>query len=65
MTVSDRLAEGLLERGDEPSPPRALFLSTRTVEAQLSGAYAKLAINSRAELGDALGATRGGKVAPR
>jgi DNA-binding CsgD family transcriptional regulator len=44
---------------------QALFLSTRTVEAQLSGAYAKLAINGRGELADALRTTPGGKVAPR
>jgi DNA-binding CsgD family transcriptional regulator len=34
----------------------ALFLSARTVEAQLSGAYTKLSINRRAQLSDALGA---------
>jgi DNA-binding NarL/FixJ family response regulator len=44
---------------------QAMFLSTRTVEAQLSGAYAKLAIGSRAELADALRATLDDKVAPR
>jgi DNA-binding CsgD family transcriptional regulator len=47
-------ADGLTNR----DIAQALFLSTRTVEAQLSGAYTKLAINSRAQLGDALGPGR-------
>jgi DNA-binding NarL/FixJ family response regulator len=37
---------------------QALFVSTRTVEAQLSQAYTKLAISGRSELGDALRETR-------
>ncbi len=35
---------------------QALFVSAKTVEAQLSHAYAKLAIHSRSELAIALGA---------
>jgi DNA-binding NarL/FixJ family response regulator len=57
---AELIADGLLNR----EIAQALFLSTRTVEAQLSGAYAKLAIGSRAELADALRATCGDKVAP-
>jgi DNA-binding NarL/FixJ family response regulator len=47
-------ADGLTNR----DIAQALFLSSRTVEAQLSAAYTKLAITSRAQLGDALRARR-------
>jgi DNA-binding CsgD family transcriptional regulator len=43
-------ADGLTNR----EIAQALFVSTRTVEAQLSQAYAKLAIGGRGELGPAL-----------
>ncbi len=45
-------AEGLSNR----EIAQALFVSTKTVEAQLSQAYAKLSIHSRRELAGALGA---------
>ncbi|HEY2320100.1 MAG TPA: AAA family ATPase [Solirubrobacteraceae bacterium] len=40
---------------------QALFVSTKTVETQLSQAYAKLGIGSRAELGAALSGAAGAK----
>jgi DNA-binding CsgD family transcriptional regulator len=54
MRTARMAADGLTNR----EIAQALFLSTRTVEAQLSGAYTKLAINSRVQLADALGARR-------
>ena len=40
---------------------QALFVSTKTIETQLSQAYAKLGIGSRAELGEALTGAAGAK----
>ena len=37
-----------------PEIAQALFVTTKTVETHLSNAYRKLAIHSRAQLGDAL-----------
>ena len=47
-------AEGLSNR----EIAQALFVSTKTIEAQLSRAYAKLSIHGRSELADALAPKR-------
>jgi DNA-binding CsgD family transcriptional regulator len=54
LRVATLAAEGLSNR----QIAQTLFLSTKTIEGQLSHAYAKLRISSRAELAKALAADR-------
>jgi DNA-binding CsgD family transcriptional regulator len=52
--VARLAAEGLTNR----EVAKRAFISPRTVESVLARVYAKFAINSRAELGSAMGARR-------
>ena len=57
LRTAEMAASGMSNR----EVAQALFVSTKTVETQLSQAYAKLGIGSRAELASALAGTVGAK----
>jgi DNA-binding CsgD family transcriptional regulator len=57
LRTAEMAASGMTNR----EVAQALFVSTKTVETQLSQAYAKLGIGSRAELGGALAGGAGAK----
>jgi DNA-binding CsgD family transcriptional regulator/Flp pilus assembly protein TadD len=60
LTPSERrVAEMAAENMTNKEIAQALFVTTKTVEVHLSNVYRKLGIGSRAQLGDALGATAG------
>src|SRR5204862_936957 len=60
LTPSERrVAEMAAENMTNKDIAQALFVTTKTVEVHLSNVYRKLGIGSRAQLGDALGATAG------
>ncbi|TMM04032.1 MAG: LuxR family transcriptional regulator [Actinobacteria bacterium] len=55
LTASERRIAAMAAQGcSNPEIAQALFVTTKTVETHLSNAYRKLAIHSRAQLGDAL-----------
>jgi DNA-binding CsgD family transcriptional regulator len=57
LRTAEMAASGMTNR----EVAQALFVSTKTVETQLSQAYAKLGIGSRTELADALAGGGGAK----